>query len=122
MNSPKFNRYPLNVPGKYYINDQCLDCDLCRETAPNNIRRDDRTGYSYVFKQPTTEVEIAAVEEGVAGCPTAGVSNDGDRFDWNETPIRDWTAHYKKQGLDICFDIRAPLLPEKQRRAWWKFW
>ena len=105
-------RYPLNVPGKYYIDAECTDCDLCRECAPNNIKRDDRTGISYVFKQPTTPQEIASVEEGVGGCPTAAVGNDGDRFDWDKTPIYDWNAHYQNDS-DIHFDIRAPILRKR---------
>jgi len=27
------NKYAENVPGKFYVDDQCIDCDLCRETA-----------------------------------------------------------------------------------------
>lgn len=120
-------RYPLNVPGRYYVDDYCLDCDLCRECAPNNIRRDDRTGISYVFKQPTTPEEVAAVEAGVEGCPTEGVGNDGDRFDWETTPIYDWNARYQKKGSindkpDIHFDIRAPILREPTKRPWWRYW
>lgn len=118
------HRYPLNIPGKYYINDQCTDCDLCRACAPDNIRRDDRAGISYVFKQPTTPEEIAGVEEGVAGCPTEAVGNDGDQFDWDTTPIYDWNALYKKEG--IHFDVRAPLLqedtPKRTKRPWWRLW
>src|ERR1700750_2435941 len=30
------NKYPENVSGPYYVDDQCIDCDLCRETAPAN--------------------------------------------------------------------------------------
>ena len=44
-------------PGKFYVDDQCIDCDLCRETAPANFTRSDDGGYSYVFKQPTTPEE-----------------------------------------------------------------
>jgi ferredoxin len=122
MNESRFNRYPLNVSGKYYINAQCTDCDLCRECAPNNIRRDDRSGYSYVFKQPTNPDEVSAVEKGLAGCPTDGVSNDGDQFDWDKTPIYDWNALFKKHGTDLRLDIHAPLIKEKTNRPWWKFW
>ena len=32
---------PLNVPGKFYVDSSCIDCDLCRETAPENFGRDD---------------------------------------------------------------------------------
>jgi ferredoxin len=104
-------RYPLNVPGKFYIDSQCTDCDFCRELAPNNIRRDDRTGFSYVFKQPASPEEVAACEDGVRGCPTEAVGNDGDKFDWENTPIFDWNSLYKKKlKMDIHFEIRAPLL------------
>lgn len=103
------DRYPLNVPGKYYVTGQCTDCDLCRASAPGNITRDDRTGNSYVFKQPITAEEIAAVEEGVRGCPTEAVANDGDKFNWETTPIYDWNALYADRGIQ--FDIRAPIAP-----------
>src|SRR5438270_2678835 len=103
----------------------CTDCDLCRACAPNNIRRDDRSGISYVFKQPTNSEEIAGVEEGVAGCPTEAVGNDGDRFDWDTTPIFDWNAHYAKYP-EPRFEIRAPLAPQnptrKPERSWWRLW
>lgn len=83
-------RYPQNVPGKYYVTDQCTDCDLCREAAPNNIRRNDEGGYSYVYRQPTTPEEIAACEEGVQGCPTEAVGNDGDQDQLKKPWWRFW--------------------------------
>jgi ferredoxin len=42
------NKYAENVSGKFYVDDQCIDCDLCRETAPVNFTRSDDGGYSYV--------------------------------------------------------------------------
>ena len=42
------NKYAENVPGKYYVDNQCIDCDLCRETAPNNFTRNEDGGYSYL--------------------------------------------------------------------------
>jgi len=119
------DRYPLNISGKYYVTGQCTDCDLCRQCAPKNIRRDDRSGISYVFKQPSSPDEIAGVEEGVAGCPTEAVGNDGDRFDWDTTPIFDWNAFYAKSP-ELRFELRAPLLPpkppHKPERSWWRLW
>ena len=38
---------PLNVPGKFYVDSSCIDCDLCRETAPENFGRDDDEGQAY---------------------------------------------------------------------------
>lgn len=79
-------RHPLNVPGRYYIDDHCTDCDLCRECAPHNVTRDDETGISYVFKQPETDEEIAGISLGVEGCPTEAVGADGDQSDWTCAP------------------------------------
>ncbi|SVC34107.1 uncharacterized protein METZ01_LOCUS286961, partial [marine metagenome] len=28
------DKYEDNVTGKYFVDEQCIDCDLCRETAP----------------------------------------------------------------------------------------
>ena len=51
------NKFPHNAEGSYYVDDQCIDCDLCRETAPANFKRDDDGGHSYVFKQPENDDE-----------------------------------------------------------------
>ncbi len=75
----KANKYPENVPGKFYVDDNCIDCDLCRETAPASFTRQDDGGYSYVFKQPETEEELAKAIEAMEGCPVEAIGNDGDQ-------------------------------------------
>ena len=71
------HRTPENVPGPYYVDDTCIDCDLCRETAPEFFRRHDDGGYSVVYRQPITPDEIARAEEARQGCPTETIGNDG---------------------------------------------
>lgn len=73
----KENRYPQNVSGEFYVDDQCIDCDLCRETAAANFTRDEEGGHSYVFKQPENDEERALCEEAMAGCPVEAIGNDG---------------------------------------------
>lgn len=73
----KENRYEQNVLGKYYVDEQCIDCDLCRETAPNNFTRWDDGGYSYVMKQPETPEEEENCKEAMDGCPVEAIGNDG---------------------------------------------
>ena len=41
------NKYPQNVSGRFYVDDQCIDCDLCRETAPANFTRE-----SFIYGKP----------------------------------------------------------------------
>lgn len=67
-----------NVSGKFYVDSQCIDCDLCRETAPNNFARAEDEGYSYVFKQPENDEEIAQCREAMEGCPVEAIGDDGD--------------------------------------------
>ena len=72
------NKHKENIVGKYYVDDQCIDCDLCRETAPSFFQRHDEGGYSYVYKQPTTEEEVAQCMEALEGCPVEAIGNDGE--------------------------------------------
>jgi len=71
-------KLPENVPGKYYVDDTCIDCDLCRETAPQFFRRNEEDGRTYVWRQPISAADILIAEEARAGCPTETIGNDGD--------------------------------------------
>ena len=68
---------PLNITGKFYNDLSCIDCDLCREIAPNVFTRDDDEGLSYVYKQPQTQEDLELAVEAMEGCPTDTIGNDG---------------------------------------------
>ena len=72
------NKYSQNITGKFYVDDQCIDCDLCRETAPANFTRDDDGGHSYVYKQPENDEEQRLCEEAMTGCPVEAIGSDGE--------------------------------------------
>jgi ferredoxin len=73
----KSARLPFNVPGKYYVDDTCIDCDLCRETS-DSFERNPEHGLSYVLKQPVTSEELARAEEVLESCPVNSIGNDGE--------------------------------------------
>ena len=75
----KTERLPQNIAGPYYVDSSCVDCDLCRNTAPDFFRRDDETGFSFVFRQPLASEEIALAEDAKRGCPTESIGSDGAR-------------------------------------------
>jgi ferredoxin len=75
----KAERVPENKPGAYYVDSSCIDCDVCRDTAPANFCRSDANNYSYVYKQPESEEEVAACEEAVLCCPVEAIGNDGEQ-------------------------------------------
>jgi len=73
----KEDKYPDNVPGQYYVDVECIDCDLCRQVAPDNFTRNEDEGYSYVYKQPNNSVEKELCEEALEGCPVEAIGDDG---------------------------------------------
>jgi len=72
------DRYADNVKGPFYVDSQCIDCDLCRETAPSNFTRNEDGGYSYVYKQPENDEELALAKEAMEGCPVEAIGNNGN--------------------------------------------
>lgn len=67
-----------NAGGKYYVDSQCIDCDVCRVTAPANFRRDEEKAYSYVFRQPSTPDEEAQCQEAMDSCPVEAIGDNGE--------------------------------------------
>ena len=104
------DRVPENSHGQVYVTEQCLDCDLCRDTAPTVFKRIDSEGYSYVHKQPETEDEWEQVRECIEGCCTESIYDDGDQFDWDfDYPI-----------ADACEPV--PDQDGRKGKPWWRFW
>jgi ferredoxin len=66
-----------NVSGPFYVDTTCIDCDVCRDLAPQNFLRSFQHAYSYVSKQPENESERHACEEALACCPVEAIGDDG---------------------------------------------
>lgn len=75
----KTAKYADNVPGVFYVDNTCIDCDACREAAPANFNRNDDGGYSYVDKQPENEEEYQLCIDAMEGCPVEAIGEDGDQ-------------------------------------------
>ena len=73
----KEEKWAENVEGAFYVDEQCIDCDLCRETSPTNFTREEDGGYSYVYKQPENDDELELCIEAMEGCPVVAIGNDG---------------------------------------------
>ncbi len=74
----KSNRLPDNAPGKWYVDNTCIDCDACRQVAPNNFSRNEEAGYSYVSKQPENDEELQQCQEAKESCPVESIGDDGE--------------------------------------------
>jgi glyoxylase-like metal-dependent hydrolase (beta-lactamase superfamily II)/ferredoxin len=66
-------RLPDNVPGDFFVDTTCIDCDLCRQIAPASFGRADRAQQSYVHHQPAGEAERHRALMALVTCPTASI-------------------------------------------------
>jgi ferredoxin len=67
-----------NVPGAFGVTENCIDCDLCRQTAPKFFKRQfvGNAGYSFVWNQPKTSPERALCEDAMRACPVEAIVCD----------------------------------------------
>jgi ferredoxin len=73
----KTQKYADNVEGAFYVDNTCIDCDACRQMAPDNFERNEESGYSFVSKQPENEQEAEQCREALEGCPVEAIGSDG---------------------------------------------
>ncbi len=71
-------RLPQNVPGEFYVDSSCIDCDTCRFVAPNVFARSEDTGQSFVRRQPSSDDEDGGENTralmALVACPTASIA------------------------------------------------
>jgi ferredoxin len=72
------DKVPGQPAGRYYVDSQCIDCDLCQETAPANFMRNEAEAFSFVHKQPETAEEESLCKDALDNCPVEAIGNDGD--------------------------------------------
>lgn len=66
-------RLAENVPGAFYVDSTCIDCDTCRQLAPRTFR--DHGDQSSVFRQPETAEEKFQAQMAIVACPTGSIGS-----------------------------------------------
>src|SRR5436190_1803701 len=64
-------RLPENVPGPFFVDATCIDCDTCRQLAPATFGETGET--SFVQLQPRNPEEHRAALRALISCPTASI-------------------------------------------------
>ena len=67
------SRLPDNAPGPFFVDDTCIDCDLCRQIAPENFAVG-QGEYSVVSKQPESVLERERAAMALLACPTGSIN------------------------------------------------
>jgi glyoxylase-like metal-dependent hydrolase (beta-lactamase superfamily II)/ferredoxin len=68
-------RLPENIGGDFFVDATCIDCDACRQIAPETFR--DHGDQSSVYRQPTTGEETKRALMALVACPTGSIGTRG---------------------------------------------
>lgn len=60
-----------NVAGDFFVDDTCIDCDLCRQISPAVFRAEG--DQSAVYRQPSSAPEVFSALQALVTCPTASI-------------------------------------------------
>jgi glyoxylase-like metal-dependent hydrolase (beta-lactamase superfamily II)/ferredoxin len=64
-------RLPENVPGDFFVDASCIDCDTCSQLAPTVFR--DHGEQCSVHHQPVTDAETRLALMALVACPTGSI-------------------------------------------------
>ena len=63
--------YSENIPGNFFVDDTCIDCDLCRQIAPAVFKEE--SDHSVVYRQPESIDETHRAAMALVACPTGSI-------------------------------------------------
>jgi glyoxylase-like metal-dependent hydrolase (beta-lactamase superfamily II)/ferredoxin len=88
-------RHPENVPGDFFVDTSCIDCDLCRQIAPETFSS--VADQSVVFHQPQTSQERLKALKALVTCPTSSIGAPSN------SPVQDAIRSYPEQVEDEVY-------------------
>lgn len=74
-------RHPASVPGPWFVDTTCIDCDACRQIAPGVFAETGGHGQSTVSRQPANAEDERAAARALVACPTASIGREGGSID-----------------------------------------
>jgi ferredoxin len=71
---------PQNVPGKWYVDEDCTPCHTCMSVEGIGclLKYNEDESKVYFHKQPSTPEEEQLAEEALSVCPTQCIGKDGE--------------------------------------------
>jgi glyoxylase-like metal-dependent hydrolase (beta-lactamase superfamily II)/ferredoxin len=75
MANPR-KRLAENAPGDFFVDSTCIDCDTCRQIAPQVFAEGDE--YAFVHRQPSTDTDRRLALYALVSCPTGSIGSLGD--------------------------------------------
>ena len=67
-------RLDSNVPGNFFVDATCIDCDTCRQLAAHNFEAVGK--FSAVSRQPDSQEYLHQVYQALLACPVGAIGTD----------------------------------------------
>ncbi|MDP9132035.1 MAG: MBL fold metallo-hydrolase [Nitrospirota bacterium] len=67
-------RLDTNRPGNFYVDTTCINCDTCRQLAPDSF--EEVGEFSAVVHQPAAEMETRQAYRALLACPTGSIGTE----------------------------------------------
>jgi glyoxylase-like metal-dependent hydrolase (beta-lactamase superfamily II)/ferredoxin len=81
-----------NVPGDFFVDTTCIDCDTCRQIAPQVFA--EGPGTAYVHRQPASAVARREALRALLACPTGSIGDQG--HDDRKSVMADFPLHIEE--------------------------
>jgi glyoxylase-like metal-dependent hydrolase (beta-lactamase superfamily II)/ferredoxin len=86
-----------NVAGEFFVDNTCIDCDTCRQLAPDVFEDSGQT--SFVKTQPRTTEEIRKATRALLACPTGSIGTLHPNA--SSEVLKDFPMEIE-DGIDYC--------------------
>ena len=70
-------RLPENVPGDFFVDATCIDCDTCSQLAPTVFH--DHGEQCSVYRQPASDADTRLALMALVACPTGSIGTTGSQ-------------------------------------------
>ncbi|MGQ0694726.1 MAG: MBL fold metallo-hydrolase [Nitrospiraceae bacterium] len=67
-------RLDSNVPGNFYVDATCINCDTCRQLAPNSF--EEIGEFSAVSRQPERDEQVHQAYQALLACPVGSIGTE----------------------------------------------
>jgi len=67
-------RLDSNVPGNFYVDATCINCDTCRQLAPNSF--EEIGEFSAVSRQPERDEHVHQAYQALLACPVGSIGTE----------------------------------------------
>ena len=64
-------RLRRNVAGEFYVDSTCINCDACRQLAPETFGEADE--FSHVYSRPGSNAQVRKALQALLACPTGSI-------------------------------------------------